>query len=231
MEQGFSLNNTVHFCRADGTFIFLDCRTNRYACLKPEQASQFQEILDAGGSAGSLSSRTRSFAGYLVRSGILVERPGAACSLQETPGPRTRASLLDERQTSDRGALIAIPAMARSVLSAWRLTRQSDMTLAMEAVRNWRSRTHRHSSAYGRDARQITLAFHDLTPFFFTAHDACLFRSLALMRFLTLHGCSADWVFGVCYCPFLAHCWVERDGEILNDYLENVSAYRPILRI
>jgi hypothetical protein len=41
----------------------------------------------------------------------------------------------------------------------------------------------------------------------------------------------ANVVLGVKQGPFGAHCWVQHGSEILNDSVEEVLRYRPILVI
>lgn len=62
-------------------------------------------------------------------------------------------------------------------------------------------------------------------------HDACRFRSLVLMNYLTRSGIAPDWVFGVRLCPFSAHCWVEYNGVILNEDSDTVAEFRPIMSV
>jgi hypothetical protein len=57
----------------------------------------------------------------------------------------------------------------------------------------------------------------------------CLVRSAMLIRFLRRHGLRADWVFGVRLCPFTAHCWVQVEDVCLNDDVERLVAYTPIM--
>jgi hypothetical protein len=57
----------------------------------------------------------------------------------------------------------------------------------------------------------------------------CLFDSLALFQFLALQGMVVDWVFGVRAEPFEAHCWLQRDDVVLNDAVERVAGFVPIL--
>jgi hypothetical protein len=79
-----------------------------------------------------------------------------------------------------------------------------------------------------------------------------LFRQLAIFRSarplipvprICLHDCLAlaDWlgpsfrgaslVFGVSAVPFAAHCWLQKDGVVLDDHPESPSRYRPILHL
>lgn len=62
-----------------------------------------------------------------------------------------------------------------------------------------------------------------------TAADRCLPRSIALALCLARHGCRVHVVLGVKLAPFAAHCWAQNRGEVLNDELEEVRRYTPIL--
>lgn len=57
----------------------------------------------------------------------------------------------------------------------------------------------------------------------------CLTRSAMLAGFLRRGGLRADWVFGVRLWPFAAHCWVQQDDVCLNDDVERLVAFTPIL--
>lgn len=57
----------------------------------------------------------------------------------------------------------------------------------------------------------------------------CLFESLALQEFLAAHRFFPNVVFGVIADPFQAHCWLQSESVVLNDDLERVSRYKPIL--
>ncbi len=59
----------------------------------------------------------------------------------------------------------------------------------------------------------------------------CLFDSLALVRFLSGYDLYPDWVFGVQEDPFRAHCWVQAGEVVLNDHLDNVAVYTPIMTV
>jgi hypothetical protein len=59
----------------------------------------------------------------------------------------------------------------------------------------------------------------------------CTFDSLVLLHFLAAHGILADWVFGVRADPFCAHCWLQKEDTVLNDTVEHVSTFDPIMRV
>src|SRR5207237_410173 len=78
-------------------------------------------------------------------------------------------------------------------------------------------------------ARGLVTAFVHLRPLFFTARDACLLDSLALLNFLARYGIFPEWVFGVKTAPFLAHCWIKQRGVVFNDSPDYVRGFTPIL--
>lgn len=64
-----------------------------------------------------------------------------------------------------------------------------------------------------------------------TAADRCLPRSIALALCLASDGKRTNLVIGVKLAPFGAHCWVQSGDEVLNDSVEEVLRYQPILII
>jgi hypothetical protein len=59
--------------------------------------------------------------------------------------------------------------------------------------------------------------------------DKCLTRSLAIALCLARHGVHANVILAVKLGPFAAHAWAQAGGEVLNDTVEEVARYTPIL--
>jgi hypothetical protein len=76
---------------------------------------------------------------------------------------------------------------------------------------------------------ELVATFAGLRPFFFAAKDACLFDALALSEFLAAYRIYPRWVFGVQARPFAAHCWLQLGGLVLNDTVDHVKRYAPIM--
>ncbi|MBX7481677.1 lasso peptide biosynthesis B2 protein [Qipengyuania qiaonensis] len=62
-----------------------------------------------------------------------------------------------------------------------------------------------------------------------TTADRCLPQSLALATSLVRLGVRPNVVIGVQAFPFAAHCWVQHREIVLNDSLEEVLRFTPIL--
>jgi hypothetical protein len=143
-------------------------------------------------------------------------------------------------------AITAIPAVARyriasvsqigclfrflvaSLLARHYLTRRSFReTVAMVRLRKVR---HINRPFNMPQARRLCTTFDSMRLFFPSAY-LCLFDSLALINFLALYRLYPDWVFGVATDPFQAHCWVQKNGIVLNDTVERISNYLPIMDV
>ena len=68
-------------------------------------------------------------------------------------------------------------------------------------------------------------------PLFFSARNACLYDSRTLLELLYYHCIVPTWIFGVHTEPFQAHCWLQLGDLVVNDAVENVSRFTPILAV
>lgn len=57
----------------------------------------------------------------------------------------------------------------------------------------------------------------------------CLARSYLMLTYLRRLSLDADWIFGVRTWPFQAHCWLQAGETALDDDVERLTAYAPIL--
>jgi len=80
-------------------------------------------------------------------------------------------------------------------------------------------------------AHQGVSLFYQLRPFLFSARNACLFDSLTLLLFLRRLRLFPQWIFGVRTGPFAAHCWLQHEHTVLNDTVDNVRSYTPIMLV
>ena len=93
-------------------------------------------------------------------------------------------------------------------------------------------RKRKHAAAHATfdfdRARAQVAVFDTLRPWW-PQNYRCLYDSLALLVFLAASDLFPTWVFGVQEEPFEAHCWVQAGEVVLNDSLESVSAFTPIM--
>lgn len=226
MPAEVQLHTNMSFCRVSETFVFLDAQRDRYFCLKGKQAGWFEAILDARQGAAPGSGHA-GFLDHLIGASILTRPPAPGQLLAPCQHPAAQTSLLD---ANDPHAP-AQPGGAARFLVTWLACISPRRTrMIRELLQDIRQRKDcLPAQRPAGEARALTRRFHALAPYFFTRHDACLFRSYLLMRYLASAGVPADWVFGVRLSPFVAHCWVEYEGCVLNEHLETVREFQPIL--
>jgi hypothetical protein len=82
-----------------------------------------------------------------------------------------------------------------------------------------------------QDLRDLVCIFNTLRPFAYASAQACLLHSLSLIMFLRLYEIYPTWMFGVATEPFAAHSWVQSGEILLNDSLERVERYTPIMAV
>lgn len=88
----------------------------------------------------------------------------------------------------------------------------------------------RASAATASEAKACsTIRAYEQARLLRPAAGRCLPRSIALAVELAASGTTARVVIGVKLAPFAAHCWVQLGNTVLNDSVEEVLRYRPIL--
>lgn len=65
----------------------------------------------------------------------------------------------------------------------------------------------------------------------FSPADRCLPRSIAFFKLCQRRKIPTALVLGVRINPFTAHCWVQSDTHVLNDSVENIRLFTPILAV
>lgn len=197
--------------------MFLDLRGDRYFALSGGLAESFAALLDGAADRKGLEG--------LRERGILVDGSGEPVQSHAIETPRF--SVLDRSKASSVSpAGILSLGWGFTVMRA-RLKRSGIAGPAAELALARRTATPAHGDASlvagARAYEQLCLLRG--------AHNLCLPHSLALALSLARQGCAAEVVLGVQLGPFIAHCWVECQGELVNDRFDRVRSYTPIRRL
>lgn len=207
------LESDVHYCVAGAHAIFLSLRQDRYVALP----------------ASELGS-TRAW--RTLQGARLLARDAAEGGKPFVPTHAARPCReLHLRQWAPRPAR-HLPRLSRHFMwtiarAEWDLrTRRLDDIVA--GVRRRRALIEIREAS-GRDAlRRRTTEFQTLRPWYWRPYR-CLFDSLALLNYLQRFDLDVSWVFGVRSEPFEAHCWLQIEAILVNDALDKIAAYTPIL--
>lgn len=226
----FHLCPRVSVAETGGTLIFLHERSDRYFILTPFQRRLY-ESLSSALPDGEPDEASLVFAARLKSRQLIEEGPRGAGLL---PDGLAHGRCLPVRPACEETGLPLTPRhiarFIRSLIICVYWHRSRTLADTLDQARRWKAATDPALAGSGL-ACDLAGLFRRLSPFFFSTHDQCRFRSLLLLKYLACYSVPADWVFGVRASPFAAHCWLESGDLLLNDDPENTRQYSPILRV
>lgn len=215
----YRLSPGVAFCRFDNGAIVLDVAADRYWQTSSRLAATLGWLTGTVAMAAAPADLERLAALGLVTAGD--DRSG-------TPRPATvlpavRASLA-EAVSEVRGMPRFGVQLAYYALAAHLAVRYRRLGAL---IANVESRRHRRRTS-AIDITTVAAAYRHyrrLLPL----EAKCLPDSLAFLALVARYGHYPRLVFGVTTGPFAAHCWVQNDDVVLNDAIDHVTLFRPIL--
>lgn len=233
--QEYFLSDHVYACTAQAQVVILDVRNDRYLALPPEAASLLSQLpIVCRYAARDISNKKlQALLQELLEQGILTTDAKRGKLLTRPAVPPPTNSLLQHRadfdgrtRAVDFGALLFSAIYANIALRA--LSFERIVVAAGERRRSKESTTHNFDMDLAHHRVRTFLRF--FVPLFGT-HNKCLFESLSLLHFLSRDGLFPHWVFGVCARPFAAHCWLQFEDTVLNDTVDHVLNYTPIMAV
>lgn len=230
----YALARHVFVCVQGEHVVFLDVRQDRYLALDCAKTAGLGDIV-AGWPVASPASETNRGSLSAVISLLLDKQILTAADSGKSAAPVTsevpRGDVItDVPDEEPRVSLVGILRFARSAIRASLMLkyRSLESTVARVSARRQHCPAAQDMPDIERVGALVEM-FATLRPFFFTAKDACLFDALALSEFLASYGVYPNWVFAVQARPFAAHCWLQLGPTVLNDTVEHVRRYTPIM--
>lgn len=231
----YRLPHHVFFCFSGSHCIFLDIDRDQYLAIDREPIETLTPWLslrsnndDHPTPEKEIPTAVASIADDLLAQGLLTPREldGKPFKPVSTPPPRARSV---RRQRITRNVVrfagfYAACSVANRYLTA---ARTKD---AIDLVRRRKASQCQQVPGAPNQLLSLLSTFDALRPFYPRPY-LCLFDSLALVEFLARYRIFPTWVFGVCGEPFQAHCWVQHQDLLLNDSVEHVSTFTPIMTV
>ena len=198
----------VHAAVIDTALVILDLEADSYFCL-PTGGETLVRRPDGGAEVLSGAARDTLEAAGLLQS-------GAPPMVRALPAKPLRTAIYDPAVVSwrDIHAGLAAALEVRKIRAGAGIAAYLSESIA--------------SSTAEPEVLRAARAFWRLQPWL-PVEGECLVRSALLVRALHRQGLEAEWVFGVRLFPFMAHCWVQTGDTCLNDDVERLSAYQPLL--
>lgn len=235
-QPKYRLMSHVFACVANGYLVFLDLRRDRYFCLDRKETPAVCTALDIPLSADQSARRidlNQTDCDTIIKS--LCE----AHAITSTSGVATTTPVQLSKPTSAvtrTGIQLKYEVTALDLLRFWSASVRASVKLRYQRLERTVEDIHvrrtrnmpKTSKRHTRRLIPLVHVFHQLRPYFPRPY-LCTFDSLALLEFLAYYALYPDWVFAVRMDPFGAHCWVQNEELVLNDTLEYVSSFTPIM--
>lgn len=213
--MGYGLRTGVTFCAVGDAWFFLDLPNDRYACLIGASAQRFGAFVD-----GRLAEPREAFAPL---AGMIAEGDCAPLS----PFRLAAQPAADLALTSSSSLSLRLAATFALGTAARALGHQS-LADIVERLRTCKMQIGDRSQDVPVEEIAHAIQF---AGSILGAQDRCLALSIACAHMLVRRNIRPELVFGVKDRPFEAHCWVQVGACIVNDTLERVRAFTPILGV
>jgi Transglutaminase-like superfamily len=233
----YLLSEHVHLCVTGDQVVLLDLATDQYVALDLALSRSISAMVRGWPAVEQTGEPRRSSDGTATAQrmqarGLLTTDPRHGKDAAPATIPLPSVSLFDVQDAEEpaiRSNHVRAFAMS-AVVAALKLRGLSIRRVVRAVTRRREARMARAVPFDPKAVSKLVAVFFRLRPFFFTGHNACLFESLALIDYLSRFGLFPHWTFGVQVAPFAAHCWVQQGDVVLNDSVENVRRYTPIMQ-
>jgi hypothetical protein len=167
----------------------------------------------------------------LIQNNILTENPVAACSVAPIIQCPSQSALEDSSSAHKFHLRIFLEVCALVSSTKWQLKTHPLKNILDRLVVYRRDRVDAPELGMAESTEQRLLdaahLFRHVRPYV-PIETSCLLDSLSMIKFLSRRRLFSTLVFGVALEPFLAHCWIQYEGLILNDLIGTTTPYTPI---
>jgi hypothetical protein len=235
----YFLSKDCFVCRAQSYWVVLNASRDRYSCVTDADLTTISGRLHGWRHQGDAAD---SFSPFGVEADTLIESLMShgiitVNSDDGKPFAESECSVCEkamELHAPNARVKHPLTRVARFFIACTRIDWQlRKKELSRTLTRIERRRILAQSSTAIHDIAHVSgliASFKDLRPLY-PRRYLCLFDSLALLEYLAGYRCFPRVVFGVVADPFQAHCWLQEGKVVINDDLERISKYKPILSL
>jgi hypothetical protein len=232
------LSGHAYIREFDGGAIILDLRNDTYVGVDAQYLSDLRTRI-GNWPHSSRSNREEerhdistsdSLIAELLTRGILTT---SRTPTQPTPAmsPTTALTAASVGLARRRIPLIHVVQFSVALLVVALCLKLNGLASLVDWLRRHQSSIQRGHSVTRDNTVARLASFLWLRTWCYTAQRRCLFDSLVLSVYLTRGTVPCTFVIGVATKPFVAHAWVQIAGSVLNDTVEHVQDFAPILSV
>ncbi|HEX3913133.1 MAG TPA: lasso peptide biosynthesis B2 protein [Steroidobacteraceae bacterium] len=236
----YYLRNHTFACLCDRHYVILDLLADMYLRVEKRNFEALVHCTNVWSLSstyphesrnGTLTDESRTLLSELIARGLLTENPDHANGTPEISVSIPVQTLMSDVERIDLNHCVrrVFSFLASAAIAAVWLKQPISQTVSWVIERK-RRRKHAPAQFNVDLARDLIAIFCRLRPFY-NRRYLCLFDSLALLNFLARYDIFPTWVFGVQSEPFAAHCWVQHDEFVLNDTVDRVRLYTPLMAV
>ena len=233
----YYLSPNIYACAVDDQVVLLDLQRDKYLALAADVSSALLPYIDLLSSREGVRQTDSEPDLSTVLAGLAAS--GLLCTAQaappgcETPRPLSRpenAIVLRPPFRERVGAHHAARYIA-SVVRAKSALRLRTLYRVVVTERRKAIVTPARRRIFDPACATRLCSVYSRLRVIATGPSECLFDSLALKLFLARYGVFPDWIFGVRLNPFGAHCWLQHGDTLVNDSLDTVRQFTPLMRV
>jgi Transglutaminase-like superfamily len=231
----YYLSNHIFICKSGFHYVILDLTRDQYVCVDGAEFDCLTPFLhgwDSGEptvACQAAPNTAASVARSLLDRGILSSTSLNSKSARLPFIHEVRESLADNRDSVECINPRLIYRFFRAATWAKRTLALTPLCDIVNCVSQLRNETTTSVGPDGAHLASRLFGVYDRLRPLFPHKWVCLFDSLALLRFYMLNNFFPKWVFGVVAEPFEAHCWLQYEHSVLNDNLQRVAKFAPIM--
>jgi hypothetical protein len=235
----YFLAKDCYVCNTQGYWLILNVSRDKYLCVTHADLTSIGSGLYGwrygSGDAGNgrhLDAGRETLIESLVAKGVLTSNPEEGKAFAESENAATQTAIvLPVSIGSAKLHLFCVVRFFFACAKIDRCLRAGKLARALVTIKQRRLQAG-SCARFLEDssATKLIASFNNLRPLYPRPY-LCLFDSLALLEFLSGYHSYPRIVFGVVADPFQAHCWLQDGSVLLNDDLERVGRYKPILSV
>lgn len=220
--MGYALANDVTFCVVDDQIVFLSLGADRYHALPRGARDVFARLIDT---QEPTAEDSRILNGLVANNVLVATHAKTSISNKVTLYiPPVRDAM---EPVSNWRSIFAVPTTVLHLAWTAYHLRNGRLLNLVRLIELRKSEPSRRPTA----SIESVLSCFRSAALIMSPRDQCLQWSISTALRLLGHGHSPTLVFGVAMYPFRAHCWVQNGDRVLNDSVENVRQFEPILVI